>query len=341
MAKIAILGLGLIGGSLGLALKRSPLRDVEIVGYSRRRETREKARQMKAIDRAAPDAQDAVRDAAVVIIATPILTIRRMMEDIASALPENCVVTDVGSTKADVMRWAEELLPGHASFVGGHPMAGREQSGIDAADAALFEDKAYCVVPSVGAKQTAVNAIVGLAKLVGAVPVFMDAEEHDSYVAAVSHLPLVVSTALFTLARESAAWPEMSRLASSGFRDVTRLASGNPEMSEDICRTNRENIVHWLDRMVAELRKYRDLIQGDDEALLNAFAGAQAERDAFLAGGAKPRRAEPPEEAGIGISDLLVGQWAARRTREAMKTIERQPPDRGAPRLRQRPTRER
>jgi prephenate dehydrogenase len=324
LARIAILGLGLIGGSLGLALKQSRLRDVELVGYSRSKETRDKARRAGAIDTLAPDAAAAVRDASIVIIATPILTIRQMMEEIAPALPENCTVTDVGSTKADVLRWAGEILPDHVSFVGGHPMAGRSLTGIDAAEAGLFEGKTYCIVPSVTAKEAAVNSIVGLVELVKAVPVYMDAEEHDSYVAAVSHLPLVVSTALFSLAHDSVAWPELSLLASSGFRDVTRLASGSPDMSHDICRTNRENLVHWLNRMVQELLKYRELIQGDDdEELFKAFARAQLDRDVFITQG--PQRREErgaAAEASIGITDLLVGSWASRRSKEIMKSIE-------------------
>ncbi|MGA2285504.1 MAG: prephenate dehydrogenase/arogenate dehydrogenase family protein [Dehalococcoidia bacterium] len=327
MTKIAIIGLGLIGGSLGLALKRSRLRDAEIIGFSRSVETREKARKAGAIDRAASDARDAAKDAAIVIVATPIPTERKTMEEIAPVLADKCVVTDVASTKGRVMKWAEELLPAHVSFVGGHPMAGKELSGIDAAEAALFEGKPYCIVPSPRADETAVNAVVGIAELVGATPLFMDAEEHDSYVAAISHLPLVVSTALFSLVRESAAWPEMSRLASSGFRDVTRLASGSPKMSEDICSTNRENVVHWLDRMVAEIRKYRGLIEGDDEeALLQAFAKAKRERDEFVGGGKAPRGAGHPVEAGISVSDLLVGRWATQRTREIMKALEKEPP---------------
>jgi prephenate dehydrogenase len=325
LARIAILGLGLIGGSLGLALKQSRLRDVELVGYSRSRKTREKARRAGAIDTIAPDPASAVLDAAIVIIATPILTIRQMMEEIAPALPQDCTVTDVGSTKADVMRWAEEILPQHVSFVGGHPMAGKEQTGIDAAEAGLFEGKTYCIVPSPTARETAVNSVVGLAGLVKAVPVYMDAEEHDSYVAAVSHLPLVVSTALFSLARDSLAWPEMSQLASSGFRDVTRLASGSPEMSHDICRTNRENLVHWLNRMAQELLKYRDLIQGgDDEELLKAFARIQLERDVFIARGAQRREEPASADPGISITDLLVGDWAGRRAREMMKGLEQE-----------------
>ncbi len=248
------------------------------------------------------------------------------MEDIASVLAEGCVVTDVASTKAQVMKWAEELLPAHVSFVGGHPMAGKELLGVDAAEATLFEGKPYCIVPAPKAEEQAVNAVVGIAELVGATPLFIDAEEHDSYVAAISHLPLVVSTALFSLVRESAAWPEASRLASSGFRDVTRLASGSPEMSEDICRTNRENVVHWLDRMIAEMRKYRELVGSDDaEALLQAFAKAKQERDEFVGGGKPTRRAERPAEAGISFGDLLMGRWMTQRTREIMTALEKEP----------------
>ena len=338
MARIAIIGLGLIGGSLGLALKQSRLRDAEIAGFARSRETREKARKMGAIDVAATDAAHAVRDASVVIIATPIAAIPDTMERIAPALSQNCVVTDAASTKHEVMRWAAELLPPQVDFVGGHPMAGKEQSGIDVAEATLFQGKPYGIVPSVHAKESAVNTIVGLTELIGATPVFMDAEEHDSYVAAVSHLPLVLSTALFSLAHDSAAWPEMSQLASSGFRDVTRLASGNPEMSEDICRTNQENVVHWLDRMIAEMRKYRQLIQGDDdEALFKAFARVKLERDTFVIEGATLRKAAQPSESTIGLSDLLVGHWAAKRTREVMKAAEEKEP----PTRRDRPARKR
>jgi prephenate dehydrogenase len=343
LARIAIIGLGLIGGSLGLALKRSRLRDAELVGFARSRTTRDKAKKAGAIDRAASDAADAARDASIVMIATPIAVVPDVMEEIAPALSEGCVVTDAASTKAQVMRWAEKLLPRHVSFVGGHPMAGKEQTGIEAADADLFQDKPYCVVPSVGAKETAVNTVVGLADLIGATPVFMDAQEHDSYVAAISHLPLVVSTALFSLVRDSAAWPEMAQLASSGFRDITRLASGSPEMSEDIGRTNADNIIHWLDRTIVELRKYRELIEGEDEdALFKAFARVKLERDAWLAGGGKPRRPERAVEGGMSLSDLLMGHWAASRTREAMKSIESReaPPERGQ-RSKHRPTKER
>ena len=329
MQRIAILGLGLIGGSLGLALKASRLRDVEFAGYDLDDSVARRAQRLGAVDHVGSDARVAVKGASIVIIATPIAAVPEVLKEIAEALPDNCVVTDTASTKAEVMRWASEFLPDKISFVGGHPMAGKEQSGIDVAEAKLFDGRAYCVVPSVNAKVTAVNTVVGLARLVGAEPVFMDAEEHDSYVASISHLPLIVSTALFDLARESPAWPEISRLASSGFRDVTRLASGDPELSEDICITNRDNVLHWIDRMIEELRRWRGLIKSaEEDELFKAFARVQFERDTFMQTGAKVREQMSKEAAaeisGLSVTDLLVGEWAAKRTREVIRTTEEQ-----------------
>jgi prephenate dehydrogenase len=326
LARITILGLGLIGGSMGLALKRSRLKDIEIAGYDAERGVANKAQRMGAIDRAAPDAEAAVREAAIVVIATPISAMREVMTEIAGALPDNCIVTDTASTKALVLQWAADLLPPRVSFVGGHPMAGKEQSGIDGAEAGLFEGRAYCIVPSVSAGEPAVNSVVGLAELAGAIPVYLDAEEHDSYAAAVSHLPVVTSAALFSLVRESPAWPEMSQVASSGFRDATRLASTNPELTDDILHTNREQVVHWLDRMMQEVARLRDLIEkGDEEEIFKAFARIRLERDTYITTGAKRReeKAAVPD-AGVSISDLLVGEWAGRRTREIMKSLEQQ-----------------
>jgi len=151
MERIAIIGLGLIGGSIGLALKRSSIKELHVVGTARTRDTLQRAKKLGAIDEEARTAGEAVRDARLVIIAAPILATRPLFEEIAPALLPGAIVTDVGSTKANVMRWAKELLPATAHFVGGHPMAGKETSGIDAADADLFREKTWVVVPSVTA----------------------------------------------------------------------------------------------------------------------------------------------------------------------------------------------
>jgi prephenate dehydrogenase len=322
---VAIIGLGLIGGSLGMALKRAGLPGLEVVGYDKEWGVSGKAQRARAIDRSARDPGSAVHDASLVIIATPILSIRTVMEEIAPELAEGCVVTDTGSVKAAIMAWADELLPDHVHFVGGHPMAGKERSGLDVAEATLFDGAPYCISPSVEAEERAIKSVIALAEVVGAWPIFIDPQEHDSYVAAVSHLPLVLSTALFTLASQSQAWPEMAGLAAGGFRDLTRLASTDPEMSHDICFTNRENLLHWLDRFSSEISRYRELIKGDDEALFKTFDRAQMDRETFLQRPheLRPAAVEPDTlSAGERMLSFLVGEHWLRRAKEMGKAVE-------------------
>ncbi len=325
MERIAIIGLGLIGGSIGLAIKRGNLGDLQVVGTARTRETMQKAKKLGAIDRDAPSAADAVRDARLVIVASPIMTTRHVFEEIAPALMPGAVVTDVGSTKGNVARWAKELLPETAHFIGGHPMAGKEHAGIEAADADLFRGKAWVIVPSVTASEPALNTVIGLVQLAGATPLFMDADEHDSYVAAISHVPLLMSSALFSVAAGSAAWPELARLASSGFHDTTRLASGSPEMAHDIMVTNRDNVLHWLDRFIDELRRFRAIVEeGASERVIEAFTKAQIERENFMVNGPPKRDVGEPIEK-ISLSDMLLGSAVSgymKKQQEIIKTME-------------------
>src|SRR3990170_6670356 len=328
MPRLAIIGLGLIGGSLGLALKRAQLERLEVVGRDTEYGVAARARRLGAIDREARSAAEAAEGAAVVIVATPILQVRKVFEEIAPALGEGAVVTDTASTKREVLRWAEELLPPEVSFVGGHPIAGKETPGLDAADASLFQAGPWALCPPARAAENAIKAIENLIAGVGARPVLIDAEEHDSYLAAVSHLPLIVATALFSLASESQAWPELASLAGPGFRDTTRLASSSPDLSHDICLTNRENLLHWLDRYGEELRRLRPLIadgKGQEE-LIKTFAKVQAARDAFLQ--APPERLGPMRDtellsAGERMLSLMVGEYVVRRTKEIQQLVER------------------
>lgn len=325
MERIAIIGLGLIGGSIGHAIKRGAIKDVHVVGVARTRDTVQRAKRLGAIDEEAHSPEDAVRDARLVIVAAPILATPSLFAEIAPALAPGAVVTDVGGTKGDVMRWAKELLPESVHFVGGHPMAGKETSGIDAADPDLFREKAWVVVPSVTADEGAVKTVVGLVQLCGASAAFMDAEEHDSYVAAISHLPLALSSALFSVVFGSAAWPELAMLASSGFRDATRLASGSPEMAHDIMISNRDNVLHWIDRFQEELAGLRAAIAaGETVHVLEAFARPQLERDNYMVNGA-PRRDLPDPIETVSLSDMLLGSKVSgmmRKQQELLKAAE-------------------
>ena len=318
--RIAIVGTGLIGGSLGMAVQAAKLPGLEVVGYDIDRGVANQAEKAGAIDSAEHNLARAVSDSSMIIIAVPVLSVREVMQQIAPDVAEGAVVTDTTSTKLHVMRWARDTLPEHVSFVGGHPMAGKETGGIQNAEVGLFRGKAYCVCPAVDATESAVRSVMGLARLAGAEPMFVDPEEHDIYAAAVSHLPLMVSTAMFSMLRNSPAWPDMGMMASSGFTDATRLASGDPAMSHGIWTTNRDAVIHWLDRMADQLREFRKMLEdAQDEALLETFLKAQIERDVFLR--EPPRRqAEatgPQVDSGEALLGMLVGGMMAKNIKRA------------------------
>jgi prephenate dehydrogenase len=283
--RITIIGLGLIGGSLALALKRAKSKGVDIVGFSRSSETVARAREIGAIDESASSLISAVTGADIVVIATPVMTTKDVLASISEHLSPGCVVTDVGSTKVKVMQWAEKYLPPEVNFIGGHPMAGKETFGIAEADADLFRGCVYCLTPSANATRKAVRRMEKLAESVGASPLFIDAELHDSLVAGASHLPMILSCAFVTATMKSKSWPGMSKLAAGGYRDFSRLASGRPEMSRDICLTNREHIINWIDRYIKVLKKYRSLMEKDGEELHTMLTQAREAREKWLRGG--------------------------------------------------------
>lgn len=280
--RVAVIGLGLIGGSMGLALKQA---DFEVVGFARRGEVAQRALAIGAVDRAEADLASAVEGAQMVIIATPVLAMKEILAQLGRMLPHSSVVSDTASTKEQVMGWAQESLPPGVSFIGGHPMAGKEILGIEAAEAELFRGCIYCLVPGENASEEAISLVEGLVKKIGAKPLFLDATEHDSLVAGISHLPLLLSTALVSATSKSPQWPKMAKLAASGFRDLSRLASGSPQMSRDICLTNREHILRCIDEFSKELGKLRRLLSEGGDELEEAFLRAREARERWLQGG--------------------------------------------------------
>ena len=260
MVKIAIVGLGVIGSSLGLALKKSNKQNLQIIGFDAEVDVGNKATRLGAVDKAVWQLPDAVSGADVVIIATPVLAIREVMGDIAKFTDPGILVTDTGGTKTSVMDWAEEYLPSGVNFVGGDPLAGWGRSGVDNASPDLFRDVRYALVPGRNTTQGAVDTAVGLVEAVGAQPYFVDAFEHDSYMAAVNHLPVMLSTALVSAASKSPAWNEMSRMAASSFEANSSLAATDPIVNLDMCITNREGIVYWVNEAIRELARFRDLV---------------------------------------------------------------------------------
>jgi prephenate dehydrogenase len=279
---VTIIGLGLIGGSIGLALRQGKKSGWEVVGHSRRTETIAKAISIGAIDRGETNVKDAVRQAELIIISTPVLGMKGIFSEIASHLPSSCIVTDTGSTKVPVMKWAREMLPPTVNFIGGHPMAGRETYGIQAAEADLFRGCTYCLTPSEKASRESIDMVESMTERLGATPFFIDAQEHDHLVAGISHLPLLLSAALVSVTTENPSWSKMSKLAASGYHDLTRLASGNPEVNSHICLSNQQPIIEWIDKFSRELKQYRQLVAKGDEGLEQALAQANRARQKWL-----------------------------------------------------------
>ncbi len=283
MPQLTIVGMGLIGTSLGMAVRQARL-GYQVVGHDLRHEAAGKAKKLGAVDRAEWNLPAAVEAADVVVVATPVLAVEQVFRDLAPSLKAGCVVTDTASTKARVLAWADALLPPSVAFVGGHPMAGKEAAGAAAAEATLFAHSVYCLVPGERADQAAIDRVVALVTGVGARPFFLDAAEHDSYVAAVSHLPFLLASALVDVVSQSPSWRDLARVAATGFRDATRLASGDPVMHRDICLTNQESILRWLEAYSAELAELARQIRDGESAELEAtLRGAKEARDAWVA----------------------------------------------------------
>lgn len=280
MIRITIIGLGLIGGSLGLALKKFGGKEWQITGYSRRQETLKQALKQGAIDQAGINAQEAVGIADLVVLATPIGAIPGILAAIAPHLKKGCVVTDTASTKEQVLKWAGSSLPAGAPFIGGHPMAGKETWGFAAAEPGLFEGATYCLVPSSSTTPHATELVTGMVKTILARPLVISADEHDRLVAGISHLPLVLSVTLAAITQKDPSWPQMAELAAGGYRDTTRLASGSPQMGRDICLTNKQALMAWIDRFISELTQFKEKIdKGDSKEIEFILSRAKDSRD--------------------------------------------------------------
>src|SRR2546425_4896615 len=272
--RVAIIGLGLIGGSIGLALHKAKAAP-QITGYDLAKGISNQARKIGAIDQPYSALADAVRGAELVILATPVGAMRSLLQDVAAALSPGAVVTDVASTKVQVISWAEEYLPSSVAFVGGHPMTGKELSGVQAADATLFQGRIYCLTPTARTRSIAITKVSALIEALGARLRFLEPAEHDGQVAGVSHLPFIASIALMNTVAKGPAWGDAAMLAAGGFRDMSRLAAGDPQMYRDICLTNSEALTRWLNEYIATLTTLRDRIAGHDRNLDETFATTQ------------------------------------------------------------------
>ncbi len=276
---VAVVGLGLIGASL-LAALRERLPGVRRTGVARRAETARRALDDGLCDAAGTGAE-LLAGVEVVVLCTPVDAMEDWLRRCAETAPE-ALVTDCGSTKAWVCERGAALL-GEGRFLGGHPMAGRESSGYDAAEAGLFAGCTWVVTPRREADLDAFAPWLAVVEAVGAHLEVLDAATHDAAVAAISHLPLALSAALVRAAAAGPAWPAAQRLAASGFRDMARLAGGDPGMYAAIARTNPAAMLGVLDLLLAELDMLREVLESG-EGGREWFAAARELRAGWLAG---------------------------------------------------------
>lgn len=282
LSKLVVVGAGLIGGSFALALKRAGVVR-EVVGLGRSEASLQQAVQLGVIDRASTDWAEALADASLVMLAMPVGQMTAVMQRIAPLLGAQTVVTDAGSTKADVVSAAfANLGAAMANFVPGHPVAGAEKSGASAARADLYEQRCVVLTPLPQTHEAAVQCVRTAWQVCGARVFDMSPDQHDRVLAGVSHLPHLLS---FALVHELAQRPDAQQyfdLAAGGFRDFTRIAASHPEMWRDIVLANRSALLAELDCYEADLRTLRALIeQGDGDALHAYFERSRTARLAW------------------------------------------------------------
>ena len=266
MATVAVVGLGLMGSSFALALKKARP-DIVVVGSDKNPLVVRKALERDIVSSANTDLS-VVEMAEVVVVGAPINALRELFAQLAlkaGGVP----ITDMASTKATVMEWAAAE---GIDLVGGHPMCGKETSGIDGADATMFEGAPWVLTRDE-------PRITELVTAVGAHPVFMDAITHDRQVAGVSHAAFMLSIGYVLALAGRSDWPEASRLAAGGFRDMSRLAAGDPDLYVGVARTNRQNLLQVLDAISKELARLYRHLEADDPRLVELFEEARAVRE--------------------------------------------------------------
>ncbi len=274
--KIAIVGLGQIGGSLAKAFTKERIYS-EIIGVDKNLITIEKAKRLKIVNRVANDLKKAIPQADLVILAVPVRQIIKILPKVTASMKRETILCEVGSTKGEIFKMIKKL-PQKINYIGLHPMAGTEKEGIDGAEENLFVNKTFMVFPSKNSKNSSVKIILDLIKQLKAKPLIMNINAHDQIMAQVSHLPYLFSISLVNLATSSK-FKDSFKVLGGSFRDATRVAESSPEMMLDILTTNRKNIIRQINSTSKELSLYKSFLQkGDEDRLLAKILKAKKVR---------------------------------------------------------------
>ncbi|MFL2915938.1 MAG: prephenate dehydrogenase [Nitrospinia bacterium] len=278
--KVTVIGVGLLGASFAKACKGRGLVD-QITGYGRNSENLRKAKDLKIIDHYSGDLSEAVSDADLVLLCTPVSTIVPLIQSLVSQLAPGTIITDVGSVKESVVHRADKLIPEDIFFVGSHPIAGGENSGLESSTASLYQGAKCIVTPTEKTDKTALKKIYALWHALGMNVISLSAEEHDFIFGAVSHLPHIVAYALMNTLGDlkTPSNLEVTKFSGAGLRDITRIASSDPVMWRDICLSNRKHSLNLINRFQNKLEEIRNTIErGDGQELEKEFMAANKYR---------------------------------------------------------------
>jgi prephenate dehydrogenase len=279
--KITIIGVGLIGGSLALALKERNLAKV-VFGYGRDQSRLEEAQKSNVIDAFSTNIKDAIDEANIVVIATPVGTFKDILDQIEPLISSNVIITDVGSTKSDIVNIVNDVLRDKSSyFIPAHPIAGKERSGFEVSDSKLYDGKKVIITPQETNSPESIDVIDQMWKNVGADVDFMSAESHDNLLGMTSHLPHMLAFSLVNYLVDQN--PNASIYAGGGFKDFSRIASGDAVMWRDICLQNKNQIMNHLKGYQSTLDDLLEAIHDEDsEKLGQLFTTAKKTRDSWL-----------------------------------------------------------
>jgi len=323
--KVAIIGLGVVGASLGLALRKAEA-DYELIGHDRDPGMARSAAKAGAVHKTEWNLIAAVEDADAIVLALPLNAIRDTLKPIAQYVKTGVVVTDTASVKSPVMEWAKELLPSHVNFVGGNPILPSGKTGLDF-DADLFQGGVYCLTPSATAAPVALDFMTGIAGFVGAQPFFLDAAEHDGLIAGGEQLPLVIAAVLVQATQGSVSWREMRKVAGAAYESVSYLAPGDSAAYRDACQSNSANLIRWIDEFTRALAELRARISdGDTEGLDEIFRQTlemrrswAKERERKVWDQTEQQLADAPKQPGFMRQAILGGGLPRSRKDEGKK----------------------
>ncbi len=314
-SRITIIGTGLVGGSMGLALKKSGL-ELEIVGHDKDQSVAARALKRGALDTTKWNLIDACEGAGLIVLAIPLDGIKSTLEALKPYLQSGVILSDTATTKAPVMEWAN-ALPSGVHYIGGDPILKQNRSnsehGIDAADADLFHGATYCLTPAHSAAPEAIDTISNFVSLLGAKPYFIDPIEHDGLLAGTRHLPVLLATALAAATMDSPSWRERSKLASSDFRAATELAPSNQAASDELM-AHREALIAWTDMLLERLAQLRQILERkDSDALGSLIEKIAVQRTKWLSGMSQEESTPVDWEAAqFNVSRLFIGGLADR-----------------------------